>query len=104
MAWTVPDDLRRQLQRLWESGSLLAAPLRGEQLFPFRLKLRGPSAREILEEFERVRAWISEWESGSGFELEWSEINHRVLGRNRIPAAASVVCEEDGLRMIGKSE
>ncbi len=103
MEWTVPDDLRQQVQKLWESGSLLAAPLRGERQFPFRLKLRGPSTREILEEFERVRAWISEWEGGAGYELEWSEINHRVLGRNRLPAVASVVCEEDGLRMIGKS-
>jgi hypothetical protein len=103
MDWTVPDDLRRQVLRLWESGRLLVAPLRGEALFPLRLKLRGPSARELSDEFDRVRVWISQWEGGTGYELEWSEINHRVLGRNRIPAAACVVCEEDAMRLIGKS-
>ena len=35
--------------------------------------------------------------------MEWSEINHRILGRNRVPAAASVASEEDALRMIGKT-
>jgi hypothetical protein len=103
MAWTVPDDLRRQLQRLWESGRLPAATLRGDQLFPLRLKLRGPNARELSEEYHRVRVWISEWESVAGFELEWSEINHRLLGRNRIPISACMLCEEDAVRMIGKS-
>jgi hypothetical protein len=103
MEWTVPDDLRRHLQRLWDSGRLLAAPLRGEPLFPFRFSLRGPNARSLSEQFDDVRAWIRQWESGAGYQLEWSEINHRILGRNRIPAAACVGCEDDALRMIGKT-
>jgi hypothetical protein len=102
MDWTVPEDLRRHLQRLWDSGRLLAAPIRAEPIFPFRLSLRSPSMRSLSEQFDDVRAWIREWESGAGYQLEWSEINHRILGRNRIPAAACVACEEDALRMIGK--
>jgi hypothetical protein len=103
MEWTVPDDLRRHLQRIWDSGRLLTAPLRGEPLFPFRFNLRGPNARSLSEQFDDVRAWIREWEGGAGYQLEWSEINHRILGRNRVPAAACVVCDEDALRMIGKT-
>jgi hypothetical protein len=104
MNWTVPADLRRQIQRMWDSGLLLAAPLRGEQLFPFRMTLRGPAARALSDEFEAVRSWIREWETGAGYQLEWAEINHRLLGRNRIPAAVSVVSEEDAFLYIGKSE
>ena len=92
------------MQRLWDSGRLLAAPLLGELLFPFRLNLRTPNARSLSEQFDDVRAWIRAWESGGGYQLEWSEINHRILGRNRIPAAVSVVCEEHALRMIGKTD
>jgi len=103
MNWTVPGDLRNQLQRLWDSGRLLSAPLRGEQLFPLRLNLRAPNARSLSEQFDDVRSWIREWETGAGYQLEWSEINHRILGRNRIPAAASVATEDDALRMIGKT-
>jgi len=104
MDWTVPEDLRRHMQRLWDSGRLLTAPLRDEQLFPFRLNLRGPSTRSLSEQFDDVRAWIREWESGDRYQLEWSEINHRILGRNRIPEAACVACEEDALRTIGKTD
>jgi hypothetical protein len=102
MDWTRPTDLRRQLERLWESGRILCAPLRGEPLFPFRLKLRGPEPRELSDEFDRVRAWIAEWTSADRFDLEWTEINHRLLGRNRLPSAALVVSEADALRAIGK--
>jgi len=102
MDWTLPADLRRHMQRMWDSGRLLTAPLLAEPLFPFRLNLRGPNARSLSEQFDDVRAWIRAWESGAGYQLEWSEVNHRVLGRNRIP---SVVCvaEEDALRMIAKT-
>lgn len=104
MKWTVPEDLRRRVQRFWDSGRLLAAPLRGDPLFPFRWNLRAPDARSLSEQFDDVRAWIREWDSGAGYQLEWIEINHRILGRNRIPAAICVACEEDALRMIGKTE
>jgi hypothetical protein len=104
MDWTLPDDLRRHVQRLWDSGRLLAAPLRGEPIFPFRLSLRTPNARSLSEQFDDVRAWIRAWERGDGYELEWSEINHRILGRNRIPAAVCVAVEKDALRMIGKTD
>jgi hypothetical protein len=104
MDWTFPEDLRRHMQRLWDSGRLLAAPLLSEPFFPFRMSLRTPTARSLSEQFDDVRAWIREWESGAGYQLEWNEINHRILGRNRIPAAVSVACEEDALRMIGKTD
>src|SRR5580658_9845004 len=103
MNWTVPNDLRQHLQRLWDSGRLLSAPLRGEQLFPLRLNLRAPTPRSLSEQFDDVRSWIRQWETGAGYQLEWSEINHRILGRNRIPAAACVAAEADALRLIGKT-
>jgi hypothetical protein len=103
MDWTLPLDLRHQLQRLWESGRLLAAPLRDEPLFPFRLALRTPNPRSLSEQFDEVRTWIRQWETGAGYHLDWSEINHRILGRNRIPTAATVATEADALHIIGKT-
>lgn len=103
LEWTVPNDLRNHLRRLWDSGRLLAAPLRNEPIFPFRLNLRAPNARSLSEQFDGVRSWIREWEGGAGYQLEWSEINHRILGRNRIPVAVCVACEDDGMRIIGKT-
>ena len=94
--WTTPAELRLQLERRWKNGDLL----RGELPFPFRLSLRAPDARALRDEFEVVRDWVRSLESGSkaalgaGYDILWTEINHRQLGRNRFPKA--VVFEQRG--------
>ena len=108
-AWTGPGDIVDQLRRLWDRGALLAKPLGGENLFPMQVRLKRPGPRDLAEHFDEVRAWISELEEnsrprrGSGYEIVWAEINHRQLGRNRIPAAVFIPAEDDALRLLGKS-
>jgi hypothetical protein len=101
--WTTPADLRGQVQRHWDSGRLLAAAITGESLFPLELRLRGPDTRALSERFEEVRQWIRELESESRCQIEWREINHRLLGRNRVPARLVVPGEREALELIGKT-
>ena len=60
------------------------------------------------QSFEAVRGWIRELEDNSrsckgfGYDIEWADINHRQLGRNRVPSRVSVPTEADALRLIGK--
>jgi hypothetical protein len=98
-AWTTPGDLRDQIMRHWESGRLLT----GENLFPLDLRLRGPDARALSERFDEVRQWIRQLEDCHGYEIHWAEINHRQLGRNRLPARIVVPGEREALELIGKS-
>jgi hypothetical protein len=62
----------------------------------------------MADSFTEVREWIealarlSKEHTGSGYELEWREINHRQLGRNKIPVAAIFPEAADGLRCLGK--
>ncbi|NRR34364.1 hypothetical protein HSX11_29760 [Oxalobacteraceae bacterium] len=106
--WTTPADVLAQLQRWWLDGRLLAAPLRGEPLFPLTLPLRQPAVAELGERFDDVRQWIRALEEGSvaskgyGYRLNWREINHRQLGRNRVPDAAVIDTEGDALRLLGR--
>ena len=100
--WTTPDDLREQVQRHWDSGRLLAAGVKGESLFPLELRLRGPDTRALSERFEEVRQWIRELEGESRYAIEWREVNHRLLGRNRVPARIVVPGEREALELIGK--
>lgn len=106
--WSVPGDIAAAVRKLWDSGALLAARLDGTLLFPYELRLRQPTPAEIGAQFEAVRAWIaslvadSRERKGHGYELTWRDINHRQLGRNRIPAAAVIPSEADALRMIGR--
>ena len=98
--WTSPADLRAQLERLWSSGRLL----NGAVEFPLELKLRRPGSRALSERFDEVRAWIRELESEPFIRMEWEEIGHRVLGRNRVPARAMVDSRDAALAAIGRTE
>ncbi|MCP4386508.1 MAG: hypothetical protein GY798_34710 [Hyphomicrobiales bacterium] len=110
MTWTTPADLVSQVTRLWTRGRILCAIVSGEPLFPRRLLFRRPDRRAMAERFGDVREWIRALENGSkakrgfGYEIDWTEINHRQLGRNRIPGAIIIPGERDALRLIGKEK
>ena len=106
--WTTPADIRMQLLRQWDSGRLLAAHVSQSVLFPLPLNLRQPASAQLGEQFDEVRRWIRQLDEGSkshkgyGYTIEWRDINHRQLGRNRMPAGVVVDEEGDALRLIGK--
>ena len=56
--WTRPEDVRAKVQRLWDTGRLLACALTGEELFPLRLPLRRPKGPALAAHFEAARAWV----------------------------------------------
>jgi hypothetical protein len=109
-AWTTAADLRAQVQRLWDRGDLLRASFGGAALYPLALRLARPDAQALAHRFDEVRRWIRALDEeckatrGVGYELAWSEINHRQLGRQRIPDAAAIPSEEDALELIGKAK
>jgi hypothetical protein len=108
--WDGPDQLAQQVARLWDRGRLLAARLTCEAMFPLRLRLRRPGPADLIDQFEAVRAWIKALEAGSraalgaGYDLAWTEVNHRQLGRNRVPSGATVPTLDDAVRLIGREE
>jgi hypothetical protein len=107
-SWTTPGAIRAQLQRFWDDGRMLSARLHGEALFPLELRLRQPGVAELGEQFDAVRSWIKALEAGSkagaghGYDIVWREINHRQLGRNRIPDRVVLASEDDALRLLGR--
>jgi hypothetical protein len=108
-AWTTADDLAAEILRDWNAGRLLRAVVTGEPPFPRTLRFRGPTSRELSERFAEVQPWIRALEVGSkaarghGYELVWSEVNYRVLGRNRVPAGAIVPSEDDALALARRA-
>ncbi|WP_290651152.1 DUF3322 domain-containing protein [Aquisalimonas sp.] len=108
MDWTTPEDLRKQLQRLWDKGSWLSAHITGETLFPRPLRLRRPDSRAVAERFSEVRDWVRQLQAGSrdergfGYVIEWRRTNHRVHGANDLPAGVTIPTADDGLRLIGR--
>jgi hypothetical protein len=103
MTWTTPNDLRTQVQRLWDQGVLLRAQLSGEPLFPLVLRFKRPDSKALAERFEEVRQWIRQLQEGEGhYRLDWQEINHRQLGRNQVPVGARIETPEAALALLGK--
>lgn len=109
--WTTPEQIRAQLQRRWDDGSLLAARLDGddgEALFPLSLSVRAPAAAALAAQFDEARRWIRALEEGAkpiigyGYEIVWRDINHRQLGRNRLPEKIVLPSAEDALRLLGR--
>ena len=109
VTWTTPADIKRQLEICWNRGQMLRAPLVGESLFPLPLQLRRPDRKAVSDRFDEVRRWIRELEEGSkarqgfGYEIEWTEIHHQQLGRNRVPLRVLLPTEHDALCLVGRS-
>lgn len=107
MSWTTPEQITVEVEKRW--ADILAARVTGEPLFPLRLRLRRPSAREIVERFGDVGDWARALTAaardarGFGYELELEELRSRVHGANTLPVAAIVPTEADALRLIRQS-
>ena len=101
--WSTPDDVRAQVQRLWQRGELLRAAVDGDALqWPLRLRMRVPGAAELAARFEDVRAWVRALAGMAHVRLEWRQWRHRVLGEQRFPAALWLDSLPDALALIGK--
>jgi hypothetical protein len=103
MSWTRPEDLRAQVQKLWDRGALLAALVGDGSTFPLRLALKVPSSTEMIDRFDDVRAWIVELRTAGHCRIDMRGFTHRVFGSNEVPQAVWVDRIEDAFAMIGKS-
>jgi hypothetical protein len=106
--WTTALDVEAEVRRAWERGRILSARVSGEAMFPWQLRTRRPDRRELSDRFDDVRTWIRELTDesravrGHGYDIVWTEIEHRQLGRNRVPEGIVVPTEADALQLIGK--
>lgn len=101
MNWTSPAELKAQVQKRWDRGDLLSQDQ--AELFPLRLKLKGPSSKEMSERYAEVHDWIAQLSAkGANYRIEWRSVNHRTLGANQLPDKIWVDSLEDALAIIGK--
>ena len=102
MSWTMPADLRIQVQRLWDRGDLQRATVTDTVSWPLRLTLRAPTAADLSDRFEAVRDWVRAVADTPRVRIEWREWNHRVQGMQRLPAAVWIDTLQNALAFIGK--
>ncbi|WDP93286.1 MAG: hypothetical protein HUN04_13570 [Desulfobacter sp.] len=92
-AWTRHGDIKSRLKKKWDQGHFLGLSVQPEGFSPLRIPIKGPTAKELTHEFEAARNWVAGIrshpgaETATGFDVEWKQVNHRTLGKNKIPRA-----------------
>jgi len=69
--------IKSRLIAQWERGRFLKAFASDEVLFPYEVAIKGPSAADMVDNFDAVRSWVREIESGCAknhLNLFWKEI------------------------------
>lgn len=102
MSWTLPADLRAQVQRKWDRGDLLRATVSDAIAWPLRLTVRVPTPADLANRFEAARDWVASLSSIPRVRIEWGEWKHRIQGKQRLPTEAWVDTLQDALALIGK--
>lgn len=102
MKWTSAAELTQQILRLWQRGELLRLLVTEDDWEPRRLILKGPDTAQLSASFDSVRAWVAQLSNINGIRIQWREVNHRVVGAQRLPASIWVDSLEDAIALIGK--
>lgn len=92
----------------WNSGAFLKSCISGPPIFPLEIRFRTPGGKEILEQYDTVRAWIRMLKNNSketkprGYDIVWRSIRHRTLGQQQVPQRILFSTAEDWLFYIQK--
>lgn len=104
-----PEEIRSRARKLWASGAPLRGWLGAEDLFPYSMPFRKPSAQEWLERFAELRSEVDRLEAGStlrqaaGYAVAFKEVAHQKLGRLRVPENIVFESAEDIAVCAGES-
>lgn len=103
-------DIKEFARKAWNRGDVLRGAVTGEPQFPLRLRFKKTGGQHAIDSFAEVQSWLSELNASSkesvgfGFTVEFSEVNHRKLGRQNLPSDIRFDTPEDLVRFIGKNK
>lgn len=85
------EKIRAKVLDIWNSGRVLQAWMGREGLFPLALVVSEPTSIQFTDNWETVESWTKALENeckcgaGSGYRIEYIELDHPRLGRQRAP-------------------
>lgn len=103
--WSTLSQIKSILVKKWNSGIFLREYIEPSDLFPFRIPLRGPGSGDLSSQFDLARSWVQQFlniDTKQLFEIEWKQVNNRILGQNQLPVAVIFHSRENLLRYINK--
>ncbi len=103
-----PGEIKKKALSRWNQGKVLRSWLGVELIFPLVLPAGKPTTSLLLKNFAQVRSWKSTLEShslchvGHGYRIEYTEINHRQFGHQRLPKSIIFESVDELAAFIGK--
>jgi len=90
--WTTTSDLVRGLRRRHEKGEFLSRFASGAEWEPLAIRLKGPTARDVANNFAAAQDWCRSWRTGpgAGLRIEFAALGGRIVGTNQVPHSAWV--------------
>lgn len=98
-----PREVKKKLQGKWDKGAFLKMDVLS---FPYRYSLGRISSRQMTERFDELREWIALYMNDSGLEfiLQWETVNHRQMGKNKVPEALLFQSMDELSQYLGRSD
>lgn len=103
--WSTLSQIKSILSKKWNNGIFLKEYIEPSGLFPFRVSLRGPTPNDLSSQFDLARSWVQQFlntDTKKLYEIEWQQVNNRILGQNQLPVAVIFHSRENLLRYINK--
>lgn len=97
-----PDDIRAACRKKYPA--FLRALVTGESFFPLEIRFGRPSSTAAWATLQSEISALAHAQAESGYCIEWTEINTRQWGRQRLPARVWFEHEADYLNLITKTE
>lgn len=79
--WTSVADLVATLRRRWQKGPYLRAHVTGVGFEPISLPVRAPTATDLTERLDEVRAWVEHFDNNNrtGSSRQVFDLEHKIL-------------------------
>jgi len=95
--------LKKKAQRLYESGEIFRAFVSDVQLFPYTMKLKKPTQKDLLVNLDRLHKEIKTLESIAWI-VEYKEFAFKSLGRQKLPISVSFQTQKEYLFFLSKTK
>lgn len=103
-----PAEIKTRALKYWESGAFLSEWCKGNVSFPLNIpfgKISGSVLSNNYSEISKEMALLintSKAKTGSGYSIDFREVNHRQLGNQRLPERVYIESEKDFLSLCKK--
>jgi len=105
--WTSSANIKTFIERCWQRGDICRAEVKQGDTFPLSIPLSKPSAKVMLDDFPSMQDWVKvivAYAKKHNVTVEWNNINHRVLGKQQLPARLLIEQPKQAARLIGQSQ